>query len=129
MGAVVAAPPRPAHARPPIHHSVDDPPIADTTVHRDAAEVFPSAARAAAASLAGAAQAALGSMQFVTEAQLDELRAGHGERPEDGTADPAKPLAVALAEARDARQEKFDDRWRTMKTGACGWGWGVEGGG
>jgi hypothetical protein len=86
---------------------------------RDAASVFPTLAQAEANKVAGAAQAVIGSMNFVTETELEEIkrRRGGALRVEDGTAEASKPLWAVLQEAKEAKEEAFAQGWKTMKQG------------
>jgi len=75
---------------------------------RDAASVFPTMAQENADKVVSATQAVVGSMSFVTESELAEIKAKRGGalRPEDGTMEPEKPLWQVLQEG-----------WKTMKQG------------
>lgn len=86
---------------------------------RDAASVFPTLAQAEADKVAGAAQAVLGSMNFVTETELEEIKERRGGtlRVEDGTAEASKPLWAVLQEAKEAKEEAFAQGWKTIKQG------------
>lgn len=48
--------------------------------------------------------------------QLEELRAQQGDAKEDSTA-PDKPLAQVLADAKQAKEDKFQAVWQSMKRG------------
>ena len=86
---------------------------------RDAASVFPSMAQEEAEKVVSATQAIVGSMNFVTETELMEIKAKRGGalRPEDGTMEADKTLWAVLQEAKDAKQEAFEEGWKTMKQG------------
>ena len=86
---------------------------------RDAASVFPTLAQAEADKVAGAAQAVIGSMNFVTETELEEIKERRGGtlRVEDGTAEASKPLWAVLQEAKEAKEEAFAQGWKTIKQG------------
>jgi hypothetical protein len=86
---------------------------------RDAASVFPSTAQEEADKVVSATQAIVGSMSFVTETELMEIKAKRGGalRPEDGTMEADKTLWAVLQEAKDAKQEAFEEGWKTMKQG------------
>ena len=86
---------------------------------RDAASVFPTLAQKEADKVAGAAQAVIGSMNFVTESELEEIKERRGGtlRVEDGTAEASKPLWAVLQEAKEAKEEQFQQGWKTMKQG------------
>ncbi len=86
---------------------------------RDAASVFPTLAQAEADKVAGAAQAVIGSMNFVTETELEEIKERRGGtlRVEDGTAEASKPLWAVLQEAKEAKEEAFARGWKTIKQG------------
>ena len=86
---------------------------------RDAASVFPTMAQAEADKVAGAAQAVIGSMNFVTETELEEIKERRGGtlRVEDGTAEASKPLWAVLQEAKEAKEEAFALGWKTIKQG------------
>ena len=91
---------------------------------RDAEEVFPNRSRAAAASAADAAAAALGARRFVSEKELDELKATMdpsssaaataGAHPEGSS---SKPLAEVLRERAAAKAAAVEETWRQMKVG------------
>ena len=72
---------------------------------RDAASVFPSLAQKNADKVVSATQQVLGSMNFVTESELEEIKAKRGGllRPEDGTMEVEKSLWAVLQEVRNRR--------------------------
>ncbi|KAF6257303.1 N-terminal domain of NEFA-interacting nuclear protein NIP30-domain-containing protein [Scenedesmus sp. NREL 46B-D3] len=82
---------------------------------RDASSVFPSLQ--AQLDPMEQLKAAVGAKRFVTEAELEEIKAARGLRADDGTAAVDKPLAEVLAERKKAKQDAFDDTWKQMKTG------------
>jgi hypothetical protein len=86
---------------------------------RDASSVFPAHAQAEASKVAGAAQAVMGTMNFVTESELEEIKLARGGalRVEDGTREASKPLWAVLQEAKDAKDEQIAAGWKTMKQG------------
>lgn len=51
--------------------------------------------------------------------QLAVLKQQRGERPEDGTMTVSKTLAEILAENKAAKEDKFQEVWKSMKTGTC----------
>ena len=54
-------------------------------------------------------------------AQLDAIRAEQGseaEAPVDGGPGDRRPLAVVLAENKEAKEAAFQEQWKQMKTGA-----------
>ena len=91
----------------------------DKVLGRDAASVFPSLAQTNADRVVSATQAVVGSMNFVTESELEEIKAKRGGalRPEDGTAEEQKPLWAVLQEAKEAKEEAFQQGWKTIKQG------------
>lgn len=50
--------------------------------------------------------------------QLEDMKATRGERVEDGSIVPDKPLAQVLADAKQAKEDAFQALWKSMKTGA-----------
>eukprot|EP00775_Hariotina_reticulata_P004464 gene4464-4720_t len=64
-------------------------------------------------------KAAIGAKRFVTETELQEIKAARGLTVDDGTLAPEKPLAEVLAERKKAKQDAFDAQWKQMKTGAA----------
>jgi len=85
---------------------------------RDTTSVFPSEAKKGMLGLdAEATKEALGAVKFVTETELTEIKAQRGERPEDGTMTVNKTLAEVLAENKEAKEEKFQEVWKSMKVG------------
>ena len=50
-------------------------------------------------------------------AQLEELKAQRGERVEDGTFAADKSLAEVLQANKDAKEEAFQEVWKSMKVG------------
>ena len=86
---------------------------------RDAASVFPTTAQENADKVVSATQAVVGSMSFVTESELAEIKAKRrgATRPEDGTTAPDKPLWQVLQEGKDGKEEAFQEGWKTMKQG------------
>ena len=91
----------------------------DEVLGRDAASVFPTMAQANADKVVTATQSVLGSMNFVTETELEEIKAKRGGllRPEDGTAAPERSLWEAIQEAKEAKERAFQEGWKTMKQG------------
>lgn len=52
--------------------------------------------------------------------QLDAIRAEQGgaaEAPVDGGPSDSRPLAVVLAENKQAKEDAFQEQWKQMKTG------------
>ena len=74
----------------------------EAVLGRDAESVFPSLAQASADKVVSATQSVLGSMNFVTETELEEIKAKRGGqlRPEDGTMEVEKSLWAVLQEVR-----------------------------
>lgn len=91
----------------------------DQVLGRDTASVFPTMAQANAEKVVTATQSVLGSMNFVTETELEEIKAKRGGllRPEDGTAAPERSLWEAIQEAKEAKERAFQEGWKTMKQG------------
>ncbi|KXZ48265.1 hypothetical protein GPECTOR_29g43 [Gonium pectorale] len=88
---------------------------------RDAASVFPTYAReqAAAAGEGGldveAVKEALGARKFISETELEELRATRGVTADDGAVSVDKPLAEILRERKLAKEAEHEEKWRLMK--------------
>jgi hypothetical protein len=57
---------------------------------------------------------AYGSMQWL---QLNAIRLERGEKANEGSEVPLKPLVEVLREAKEAKEEAFQAVWRSMKTG------------
>lgn len=72
----------------------------EAVLGRDASSVFPSLAQENADKVVSATQAVVGAMSFVTETELEEIKARRGGalRPEDGTMEPEKSLWAVLQE-------------------------------
>ena len=49
--------------------------------------------------------------------QLEELRASAGGARDNEGVIPNKPLAEVLREAKEAKEEAFQNQWKTMKQG------------
>eukprot|EP00195_Chlamydomonas_chlamydogama_P017050 CAMPEP_0202896432 /NCGR_PEP_ID=MMETSP1392-20130828/5446_1 /ASSEMBLY_ACC=CAM_ASM_000868 /TAXON_ID=225041 /ORGANISM="Chlamydomonas chlamydogama, Strain SAG 11-48b" /LENGTH=283 /DNA_ID=CAMNT_0049581795 /DNA_START=59 /DNA_END=913 /DNA_ORIENTATION=+ len=88
---------------------------------RDVSSVFPSqakeAADATAASSADAIKEMLGARNFISESELEKIKASRGASVEDGTIAPQKPLAEILREAKERKNAEFQEVWKSMKTG------------
>jgi FAM192A/Fyv6, N-terminal domain len=48
---------------------------------------------------------------------LVELKASRGGRVEDGVIAPEKPLVEVLREAKEKKEEAFQEQWKLMKQG------------
>ena len=87
---------------------------------RDIASVFPTESKKAALQ-SDAAQAILlkGKQKFISETELEEIKAATGGRGrvEDGSIAADKPLAEILREQKESKEAKFQEQWRQMKTG------------
>ncbi|EFN56884.1 hypothetical protein CHLNCDRAFT_144541 [Chlorella variabilis] len=91
----------------------------EAVLGRDAASVFPTEIRKAAAA-EGAALAELlggGNKKFISETELEEIKTQRGLSVEDGSIAPEKPLAEILREAKEAKEAAFQEQWKTMKRG------------
>ncbi|GAB4818646.1 hypothetical protein N2152v2_005692 [Parachlorella kessleri] len=89
---------------------------------RDATSVFPTEAKKAATLDPEALKAAIGGdRKFISasevRSQLEEIKARRGLTVEDGTLAPSKPLAEVLREAKEAKEQAFQDMWKQMKQG------------
>mmetsp|Transcript_2902 Transcript_2902/g.8176 ORF Transcript_2902/g.8176 Transcript_2902/m.8176 type:complete len:227 (+) Transcript_2902:484-1164(+) len=86
---------------------------------RDASSVFPTESKKSGilGLDAEATKEALGAVKFVTETELLEIKAQRGERPEDGTMTVDKTLAEVLEENKKAKEDKFQEVWKSMKIG------------
>ncbi|KAK9835383.1 hypothetical protein WJX81_006182 [Elliptochloris bilobata] len=89
----------------------------EAVLGRNASSVFPRESAAAAGADAAATKASLGALRFITETELEAIKAERGGRVEDGAVAPSKPLAEVLREAKEAKEEAFQAMWRQMKTG------------
>ena len=87
----------------------------EAVLGRDTRSVFPSESKSMGKMDPDAAAAVVGSMQFVTESQLLELRAAGAKA--EGAEAPLKPLTEVLAEAKEAKEAAFQEQWKQMKTG------------
>ncbi|KAG1664243.1 hypothetical protein FOA52_003496 [Chlamydomonas sp. UWO 241] len=89
---------------------------------RDTASVFPKTA-ATDASTSRQANAdmitMIGGRNFISESELAKVKASRGGgTAEDGNVEEAlKPLVEVLREAKQAKQEAFDNQWKQMKQG------------
>jgi len=97
-----------------VETETERPATAPAEEHRDLRTVFPSLAAQEVEAIKSAAPSA---MNFVSEKELEELKAKGGLRPEDGTISVDKSLAEVLAEAKAKKEEAFQEGWRTMKQG------------
>jgi hypothetical protein len=91
----------------------------DDVLGRDAASVFPTEARTPGLG-ADAVRALLGGdRKFISESELQEIKAttGGAGRVEDGSVAADRPLAQVLQDQKDAKEAKFQEQWRLMKTG------------
>ncbi|GLC65126.1 hypothetical protein PLESTF_000254800 [Pleodorina starrii] len=88
---------------------------------RDASSVFPSLARQQqedeAAAGSGAILEALGARKFISETELETLRAGRGVTADDGAVAVDKPLAEILRERKAAKDAEHAEKWKQMKIG------------
>ncbi|PRW50753.1 NEFA-interacting nuclear NIP30,N-terminal [Chlorella sorokiniana] len=84
---------------------------------RDAASVFPTESKKAAAAGAGLAELLGANKKFISETELQEIKSTMGLRPEDGTIAADKPLAEVLREAKEAKEAAFQEQWKKMKQG------------
>ncbi|KAI7840641.1 hypothetical protein COHA_005662 [Chlorella ohadii] len=84
---------------------------------RDAASVFPTESKKAAAQGAGLAELLGANKKFISETELQEIKSTMGLRPEDGTIAADKPLAEVLREAKEAKEAAFQEQWKKMKQG------------
>ncbi|MEW5304636.1 MAG: hypothetical protein WDW36_007234 [Sanguina aurantia] len=67
---------------------------------------------------AEALKQSLGARRFISETELDEVRASRGKGSvEDGAVAVDKPLVEVLREAKAAKEADFASKWKTMKTG------------
>ena len=73
-------------------------PCCEVMFGRDTTSVFPSLAQKEADMFVGGVQEALGGVNFVTETELEEIKAKRGGRnaPEDGTMESDKSLWAVL---------------------------------
>ena len=93
----------------------------EAVLGRDTSSVFPSAARDSAQA-DFAASVGLNGPRFVTESELEELKALRGGRVEDGTASAAdKPLHEVLRENKEKKEAEFQEKWRLMKCVTAAW--------
>jgi hypothetical protein len=119
----------PLHARAYTHASTGA-----NTVPRAAERTrAPGDARAQAATEASTSKQAnadmltmIGGRNFISESELAKVKATRGGVEEESV-EPLKPLVEVLREAKNAKQEAFDNQWKQMKQGGvCGWvgvGW------
>ncbi|GFR45704.1 hypothetical protein Agub_g7014, partial [Astrephomene gubernaculifera] len=93
---------------------------------RDTSSVFPSLSRqqqqeAEGGGLAGlsaeAIQEAIGARKFISESELETLRATRGVTADDGAVAADKPLAEILRERKAAKDAEHAEKWRLMKVG------------
>eukprot|EP00242_Pyramimonas_sp_CCMP2087_P017503 CAMPEP_0198205178 /NCGR_PEP_ID=MMETSP1445-20131203/8669_1 /TAXON_ID=36898 /ORGANISM="Pyramimonas sp., Strain CCMP2087" /LENGTH=234 /DNA_ID=CAMNT_0043877359 /DNA_START=180 /DNA_END=884 /DNA_ORIENTATION=+ len=80
---------------------------------RDAGSVFPTESKPKGVDI----KESVGAVKFVTEKQLEEIKASRGERVEDGTAAADKSLAQVLADNKAKKEEEFQEVWKSMKVG------------
>lgn len=84
---------------------------------RDADDVFPTDAKQNIEESVEGQIGGLGGLKFVTEAEIHKIREQRGDRPEDGTLSVDKSLAEVLAENKEAKEEAFQEVWKSMKEG------------
>ena len=94
----------------------------DEVLGRDTSSVFPSETRRqaeqAGMDVADAMRAAIGGVRFITEKDVQEIKAKRGTSAEDeAAAVSSKPLAQILSEKREAKNEEFQEQWKIMKQG------------
>lgn len=91
----------------------------EAVLGRDAESVFPTELKAASEAEANevtdALKQALGSVKFVTESQVEEIKAKDGSGG-DG-AGTSKPLAQVLSERKQQKDEAFQEQWKLIKQG------------
>mmetsp|Transcript_17627 Transcript_17627/g.38456 ORF Transcript_17627/g.38456 Transcript_17627/m.38456 type:complete len:244 (-) Transcript_17627:67-798(-) len=81
---------------------------------RDASSVFPTELKPKGINVE---ELSAGAVKFVTEKQLEEIKASRGERVEDGTVAADKSLAEILADNKAKKEEEFQEVWKSMKVG------------
>ncbi|KAG2494722.1 hypothetical protein HYH03_007236 [Edaphochlamys debaryana] len=88
---------------------------------RDATSVFPTEAKKAAEEAgtltSEAVLEALGARRFISETELDTLRATRGVTADDGAVAADKPLAEILRERKAAKDAEHEEKWKLMKIG------------
>lgn len=92
----------------------------DAVLGRDLTSVFPTEIAAAAAADRSAAAEAIGGRTFITEAELEAIKAERAvekDPSEDAVPTDGRPLAVVLAENKQAKEDAFQAQWTQMKTG------------
>ncbi|KAA6427960.1 MAG: hypothetical protein FRX49_02622 [Trebouxia sp. A1-2] len=82
---------------------------------RDASSVFPTEGQKAAAEAKEALKSKLGANRFISETEIQELQKEYGGTGE--ASEPIKPLAHILLEAKQAKDEAFQNQWKQMKQG------------
>ncbi|KAL0029492.1 hypothetical protein WJX77_011617 [Trebouxia sp. C0004] len=82
---------------------------------RDASSVFPIEGQKAAAEAKEALKTKLGANRFISESEIQELQKEYGGNGEGS--EPIKPLAHILLEAKQAKDEAFQNTWKQMKQG------------
>ncbi|KAL3160520.1 hypothetical protein ABBQ32_010824 [Trebouxia sp. C0010 RCD-2024] len=82
---------------------------------RDASSVFPTEGQKAAAEAAEVLKSKLGANRFISESEIQELQKEYGKNTEGSEA--TKPLAHILLEAKQAKDEAFQNQWKQMKQG------------
>ena len=85
---------------------------------RDAASVFPTESRKAMLDSEPVKALLSENRKFISESELHEIQvaAGGRRRVEDGSVAADKPLVEVLREAREAKESKFQEQWKQMKT-------------
>ncbi|UPQ97165.1 N-terminal domain of NEFA-interacting nuclear protein NIP30-domain-containing protein [Chloropicon primus] len=85
---------------------------------RDAESVFPTELKAAseneANAVTNAVKEALGSVKFVTESQVEEIKNKEGG---GAGAESSKPLSQVLHERKQQKNDEFQEQWKLMKQG------------
>lgn len=92
----------------------------DAVLGRDSTSVFPTEIAAAAAADRSAAAEAIGGRTFITESELEAIKAekaGKQDLSESAAPNDGRPLAVVLAENKQAKEDAFQAQWTQMKTG------------
>mmetsp|Transcript_4879 Transcript_4879/g.8665 ORF Transcript_4879/g.8665 Transcript_4879/m.8665 type:complete len:129 (-) Transcript_4879:642-1028(-) len=88
----------------------------EAVLGRDVESVFPTELKQEDVDTTDAVKEAIGSVKFITENEVEEIKSKRKDKDGNAVAS-SKPLAQILSERREQKNEEFQEKWKTMKTG------------